>query len=187
LLTLTALACIATAVPQWQAFRQREAHRAAVRQTMAAQLGVARSMLAANRADGAAVATIRAEFPRRLEGHLFRLVELDGFDRQIATVRAAIKLAEDKARLAREARARAEAEEAQRPRPRNVYDDIELERTFGCIFPRSGTIAALVCEAGEQLLAGKDKQALAICEQIVVRDPTHTFSDSFWANVRRRP
>ena len=182
----------ALAVPRVRACREPEARRAAVRQTVAAQVQVAQASLLAGNWGVAADALIRAEFPRRVEGHLFRRTELEQIDRQITLLREAV--------IAGYAKTRREAEEARRlqteRRKREEEERIvshpaggewEIHHRIVMTENRDCTIAALETRATEVLRLGRDVQALGICLQIVDLDPPHRFDDAFWANVKPRP
>jgi hypothetical protein len=184
------------AVPRVRAFREREARRAAVRQTVAAQVQVARSMLAAGRVGDAADALIQAEFPRRVEGDLFGRGELETIDRQIAGLREAVCVADlqnwwegnerRKAELAE--RMRAEAEQSSRYMVSHpAGGEYEIVRRNVHRWTRRRTVEALADRAGEQLKAGRMTQALAICRQIAVMEPSYGFGEALWANVTPKP
>jgi hypothetical protein len=49
------------------------------------------------------------------------------------------------------------------------------------------TVDALVDRAAEQLQAGRDSQALGICRQVVMMNPSQRFDHAFWANAKPRP
>src|SRR5690349_18544598 len=71
------------AVPQVRAFQARAAQRDAIRQQYAAHVSAAESLLSKNNPGEAASELIRAEFPVRLDAHLFCRSELDAFKNRL--------------------------------------------------------------------------------------------------------
>jgi signal transduction histidine kinase len=166
------------AVPRVRTFRDHQERRAAVRQMVAAQLGNARAALESKDLSRAASALLAAQFPRHLDGHLFRSSELQALDEQIAAVSEPLKAADAKDRQEQEQTLRNERE-AQRQR--QIVNGI---RTGCTVSDRQQTICALVDRAASQLRAGNTNAAQAICAQVLRLDPTRIFDQPFWQNAR---
>jgi hypothetical protein len=183
------IASYVLAVPKFRTFRDHQARRADVRRQFATEIAAARKEIEANNLDAAAAALFNAEFPTRIERHLFTRSTLAAFDRVLAGVRPRIDQAIAKRRadqeiLARQAQAQREREEEEERRSGTVvircYAGGNLENKLR-------TIAALHDRAAVALRAGNNQQAFGICQQIVVLDPGHKFDAEFWKNVQPRP
>jgi septal ring factor EnvC (AmiA/AmiB activator) len=178
------------AIPKIRTFRDHQACRDAVRRQFETELSNARKDLDANNLDQAATALFKAEFPVRVERHLFRHTTLAGFDRRLTDLHSRIvpalaKKRVDEERQARQAEAQRKREEEEERR-QGIYV-IRCYFGFGSEDNRQRTLSALQDRAAVVLRNGRNQQAFGICQQIVVLDPGHTFDAEFWSNVQPQP
>src|SRR4051812_17771610 len=76
---IVVVASAVLAVPQVNAFQQRQNRRAAIRQQFSSQITIAERFLDSKNVDDAALAILQAEFPTHTEAKLFWRSELDSF------------------------------------------------------------------------------------------------------------
>jgi hypothetical protein len=174
----------ALALPQFHTLRQHQIRRTEIRQQFKTQLENARQALDEAQLDSAAVALLNAEFPVRTEQQLFWSSEVETCRKQLKPPRArllellAIARAEEEQRKP-ETEARLEKERKEQER-QGIY-------VTRCSFPRDQLMIQLTSGAAQQLRTGNNKNALAICAQLVILDPDHEFTDQFWANALPKP